>query len=338
MINYPVTYQRNFKNDFPKVQNETESLWERCKKYALAALPLFSLYRPFRGPLSLAMSSVRSVTHATQMIEDCKQGHWKEGSLHFLQSTLAIAAVAFFFFNPVYCFLISSVGDILTNLRNLVTSIQTKNIQGILETLAFLCLDILLIVSICYGAIEITVACMILQIALDMYGTASNVYQGNYFEAVCQCILGIFHIRQAIPQIKLLQWTLEHNPVLTAELKQDEKGFVYLDIPDEYLYSLYETFGDDASQIPPYFGKGRAGAHVSVVLIEELKARGCNLQDIGKKFSFRIAHVDRVGDGIDIVALSSPELEDWRVRNGFAPKIHGHDFHITFGVIPFVKK
>ena len=41
-------------------------------------------------------------------------------------------------------------------------------------------------------------------------------------------MLGAGHMHQAIPQLKVLHWKSTHKPTLTAELKQDENGFVYV--------------------------------------------------------------------------------------------------------------
>jgi len=346
MINYPVTYHRDFRNDFPYLKtkppittNSPQGLWQKCQKCALAALPLLSLHRPFRGPLSCAMSSLRSVMHTTQMIENLKRGNIKESFFQFIHVSLATAAVGLFFFNPIFCFFFSSVSDLIINCRNLIESIKTLNAQEAIEALAFMALDLLFLISFCYGSIEITVACMILQIILDFYMSAEHFKKGNYFEAACQAILGGGHVSQAIPQLKVLQWKWKYNPILTAELKQDERGFAYLDIPDEYVDSLFELFGDKQAELPPYFGKGRAGAHVSVILIEELGAHGLKMEDIGKKFTFRIVNMDSVKpDGwkgvnkVYFLTLSCPEIESLRVRHGLPPKINHHDFHLTFGI------
>ena len=135
----------------------------------------------------------------------------------------------------------------------------------ILEKLAFITLDLLFIASICHGAIEVTVAFMLLQVVLDLYLSYKHVEKGEYIEGACAAILGGAHFYKAIPQAKLLRWTYQHGgSEFTAELKQDAKGFVYLDVPDEYVHELFEILGETGETLPPYFGKGRAGAHIVV--------------------------------------------------------------------------
>src|SRR5579862_5241296 len=343
MINYPIIYHRNYQNDFPsenRQSGEGLSLRDKSQKVALALLPLLSIHRPFRGPLSLGLSGLRSVTYIHQMIEDFKQGNIREGSFHLLHASLAVSAVVLFFFNPVLSFLSSSVSDVIINFRNFVENGKEGHYREMAEALAFMVLDLLFISSFCYGAIEITVACMILQIILDFYVSAEHFKKGDYLEGACQAILAGVHMHQAIPQLKVLRWKWTHDPVLTAELKQDKRGFVYLDIPDENLNSLLELCGDNRAELPPYFGKGRAGAHVSVILSQEMLGRnGLKIEDIGKKFTFRIVNMDAVKpDGwkgvgkVHFLTLSCPQLESMRVRYGFSPKIDNHDFHLTFGI------
>ena len=198
-------------------------------------------------------------------------------------------------------------------------------------------LDLLFVASFCYGAIEITVACMLLQIGVGCYLSLRHFQEGNYLEGMCQAVLTGSHIYQAIPQIKLLQWTRAHGSSFKAELKQDKRGFVYLDMPDEALHSLFEHFKKDNMREPPYFHKGMAGAHVSVILAEEVRERGgIPIDAIGKEFIFQISHFDVVKPSstknVYILSGLSSELDATRMRHGFSPRIHGHDFHFTFAL------
>ncbi len=340
MINFPAVFQRNFKNDFsPLDPTRRGKFVEQAKRVALAVLPLFSLHKSCRGPLSLAMSGVRTVTHLSQMTEACSQREIKKFSFHFLHVALSTASVCLFFFNPVYCFLSSSVSDLLIAAQTCVQALQEGDHKKALKSLFHVSLNLLFLAAICYGAIEITVACMLVQIALDLYDSAKHFKVGNYLEGGCQLLLGAGRLYQLTPQLKLLHWKMVHNPTLTGELKQAKNGFVYLDIPDEQLHSLFELYKSQGMELPPYFGKGMAGAHISAILSEEMAKSGITINDIGKKFTFRIANVDSVQpDGwkgvnkVHFLTLSCPELESMRMRNGFSPKIQDHDFHLTFAI------
>jgi hypothetical protein len=95
MINHPVTFHRNYNNDFPDSrEKQPKSIYERCQSIAIAALPLLALYRPLRGPLTAGLSCIRMATHAQQMVAHFKQGHFNETAFHFLHTTLAIGTLA----------------------------------------------------------------------------------------------------------------------------------------------------------------------------------------------------------------------------------------------------
>lgn len=336
MINHPVTYQRDFQNDFSSANLPcTGDLSEKCQRVALAALPLLSLHRPFRGPLSLAMSGLRAVTHIAEMIQRLQREETSEACFALLHASLAASAVGLFFFNPVFSFLASSVSDLIVHCRSFIEHAREGDVLKILQDLAFMAADALFLASLCFGSIEITVACMVLQMALDFVLSAKHFINGNYLEGVCQATMAGAHFYRAIPQMRLLQWKWQHNPVLTAELKRSG-DFVYLDIPDEYVRTLFELC-EGRAELPPYFGPGMAGAHVSVMTGDEPIPR--EISDLGKRFSFSIVNMDSVKpDGwkgvnkVYFLTLSCPELEEVRIRHGLSPRMHGHDFHLTFGI------
>ncbi len=334
MINFPVAYNRDFRNDFPL--QLPGNLSEKCQKAVLATLPLLSLCRPLRGPLSLGMGLFRSMTHIKQTIDFYSQGNTIETAFHSLHAGLATASIGLFFFNPVLCFLTSSLSDFLIHSRSFFQETKEGHFLAAAESLGLMILDLLFIASFCYGTIEITIACMLLQIGVGCYPSLRHFQKGNYLEGACQMALTAVRIRQAIPQIRLFQWTRVHGSSFEIELKQDKKGFVYLDMPDEVLHSLFEYFKEPGMREPPYFKKGMAGAHVSVILPQERKGP---VDAIGKKFTFQISHLDTVTPhdykGIKKVYFLSGlnrALDALRVRHALLPRINGHDWHFTFGL------
>jgi hypothetical protein len=334
MISHPIIYVRDFQNDVPR---PVEKPYARA---LLAALPLLALYRPLRNPLSCGMSLLRSATHFHESVQLFEKGKNREAIFQLVDTGLAVAAVGLFFFHPVLSLLATSSADMFIHLRTLFIAVREAQWEKGMETLAWLFLDALFIVSICHGSIEITVACMLLQIALDFYLLRGHFLKGDFLQGISQLILATVHLQQVAPQIKVLKWKWVVQPECVAELKQAKNGFIYLDIPDEYLSSLIELCDDPNVKLPPYFGSGKAGAHVSVILSDEMHSRpGFTLPEIGKKFSFRITHMEALKpddwNGVDKVyflALSSPELEALRSRHHFSSKIMDHDFHLTFGI------
>lgn len=360
MINHPITFHRNFQFDLsfkqklsenePELGELSESTWafpsfeevvEKGKRVAVATLPVIAAYcHSARGPLSCVMSCIRVISHADLVWTYGKNREFHLAAFHAMHVALAVCALVLFFFNPVLCFLCSSISDLILNLNDLVQYALEKDVQGALQSLAFIVLDLLFLTSFMFGTIEMVVACLILQTILALYICIKAALNGEYLESLCSLALAGAHVQQLVPQTKLLHWKNTRHPVCTAEIKQDARGFVYLDIPDEYLGELLAMTGDPKAELPPYFGKDRAGAHISVIAADE-GGRPLTLrpQDVGKKVSFQIVHVDAVKpDGwkgmkkVHFVTVRSPELQDFRTQYGLSPKLDGHDFHITFGV------
>ena len=88
MINYPITYHPGSFTDLLPIKETGEQTWSKVKRVALAAIPLIGLHRPFRGPLSGAMSAVRCLTHANEFISCLKQADNPKALVHFLHTVM----------------------------------------------------------------------------------------------------------------------------------------------------------------------------------------------------------------------------------------------------------
>lgn len=340
MINHPIIYHRNFRPDLFNIF-EIGKITEPYRKKILALLPIIALHERFRRPLSLGMTSLRTVGQISQLTKQIKDRNGKEGVYSLLQVSLGTASIGLFFFNPIFSQLATSTSDLICNSRAFIERVKAGDKQKACESLSALALDTLYLASFCYGSIQITVACMVLQVGTSMIQVGQHFKEGSYFEGICQAIVAGNQVKQAIPQVKLLQWVWKHQPILSAELKQDKNGFTYLDIPDEYVRSLFKHYENDQAKLPPYFGPKRAGAHVSVISSNEMKMKpGLKIEELGKTFDFRIANVCSLKpqgwNGVNKVyflTLSCFQAESMRSRYGFSPKIsEDHDFHLTFAI------
>lgn len=337
MINYPVIYRRDFRHDFPPLPEvEDDGLRSKCQRAAFAMLPLLGLYRPFRSPLSIGMSCMRAATQA-QCARDAADP--KIGLGHAFQTGLAVVNGIGYFIAPTLAFACSSMTDLALNSLTMIKEARVGKGKEALEAFAYAATDALFVAALLYGSIYLTVAAMAQQIALECYKSGQYFRQGNYIEGIGQAILAGAHIKLAIPQMQVLQWQIKHDPVFTAELKQNDAGFVYLDIPDEYVRTLFENCAEAGAELPPYFGPGMAGAHISVIMSGEMK-KGMQIADIGKKFQFRIVHTDTVkpagwqsAKSVQFLTIECPELEWVRKRHNLSSRIGGdHDFHLTYAV------
>ncbi|MCB1181113.1 MAG: hypothetical protein KDK55_03715 [Chlamydiia bacterium] len=136
------------------------------------------------------------------------------------------------------------------------------------------------------GHIEILTICMLLQIAFKLHKAIVEFRKGNYLEGTCHLITSVLTLSQVVPQMRVIDWKWRTHPPLKGELCRDERGFIYLKVKDEIIFELNKIFGNNS--LPPYFGEGKHGAHVTVIPVGEL-GKDVPISEIGKTIKFNIA-------------------------------------------------
>ncbi len=329
-INYPILYQRDYSRDIPQpIPDDTSCNWSQK---AIAALPLLALHRSCRVPLSMALSGARVITQMKATLQAVERKDITQAVYQLFHSCLTTAAFGLLFFHPVLSYTVTSFSDLVNHMDELKTFICTGDTWSACNAFSKGMLEGLFLASILYGSIEIIVLCATIQIMLELHNSGKHFKNGDYFEGFCQGILAAAHLKQAIPQYKLLQWKYETAPLLEGILRRNDQGFVYLDIPDEQIFSLLKYCGKKGIEPPPYFKKGMAGGHISVIVVREKTGQ---IAKLGQKFSFRVSHADSFDLGtkkVHLVAVACPELEQVRLEQGLSRRLGGdHDFHITYG-------
>lgn len=343
MISSPVYYYRQYEHDIPAPPCQPQKL-SRVQSVLTAALPILSFIPPVRTPLSVGLGALRNVTHLQSILEGIQKKDFSKISIGSVQLLLSLSALALVitalvtpYFNPSVGLLLSGIDDMIGNSVELVKGVKSKNKKQTIESISNLASSMLYIAFISFGHIEILATCMLLQIAFKLHKAIDEFRKGNYIEGACHLITSALTLSQAIPQMRVIDWKWRTHPNLEGELCRDERGFVYLKMKDEIIFELNKIFGD--SSLPPYFGGGKHGAHVTVIPVGEL-GKDVPISEIGKTIKFNIAFYDSLKpDGwkgvneVSFLSLSAPELDSLRNQYGLTPKIHGsHDFHITFGV------
>ena len=131
--------------------------------------------------------------------------------------------------------------------------------------------------------------------------------------------------------------TLDHFGVL----KQKPNGYLYLDVPNEYISELLPLIEAPGRITPPqhYTSKKGIGAHISVMYEnEQIDNEIWEIGELGETYSFTIKELRTVKINRNnktkklwLIALDSPQLESLRKDYGLPNRIKGHDFHITLG-------
>ncbi len=132
------------------------------------------------------------------------------------------------------------------------------------------------------------------------------------------------YIRQAFPQQGIL--------------KQDQEGFVYLELPDNLITEIFPLLHDRESEMIPLYYLEPSPAHVPVILPHEWnQKKGWGpLKEHHLSFSFEMTQLSWIKpkrwpgvERVYFLNLKSPELEKLRERYLLPALIRGHEFHIA---------
>lgn len=330
-INYPIFYQRDYSGDIPQPITSVIS-WKWSQK-AITALPLLALRRSFRAPLSMVLSGTRVITQIKATLQAIERKDITQATYKFFHSCLSAVAFGFLFFRPALSYTAISFSDLINHMSELKTFVCIGDVRSACNAFSKGSLDGLFLASILYGSIEITAVYATIQIMLELYNSGKHFKKGDYFEGFCQGILAAAYLKQGFSQYKLFQWKYETDPLLEGTLRRNDQGFVYLDIPDEQIFSLLKYCGKMGVEPPPYFKEGMAGGHITVIAATEKTGQ---IAQLGQKFPFRISHADTIDVGANkfhLVTVACPKLEQVRLEQGLSRRLGGdHDFHITYGI------
>ncbi len=135
---------------------------------------------------------------------------------------------------------------------------------------------------------------------------------------------------------QVLHYVKECLP-LCGTLKETSKGFVYVDVSDDYIHKLLPFIQSEGFESPPYFGPGLVGAHITFMSCEETAKYHLDyLEECEERIHFdpegcEILHPpswDEI-DEVYIITVKAPRLNQIRGKYGL-PKIH-FEYHITIG-------
>ncbi len=340
MISNPPIYYRQYANDVPRSTNNGNE--DQAKRICAAVLPLLSFISALRTPLSLGMGICRNINHIQEIMAAIKTGKYIEVGIRSIQLALSLTALALVvtalatpYLNPSFSFVALGADDLISNLVEIVRAVHSDNVKSLVENSTQIITTILFVSFLYSGHIEILITLMSIQVIASSGKAIEEFSKGHVIEGICHVAFAILTVNQMIPQMKVLKWKWMKNPVVEGIICRDQRGFVYVKVKDEYIYDLNALFADSGS-IPPYFGKGGHGAHITIIHAGGLPAN-IPMSEIGKSVKFTISYHDRLttatGSTVSFLGVSCPELAGLRSKYGLTPKEGGnHDFHITFGM------
>ncbi|MFZ0564627.1 MAG: hypothetical protein WAM28_00290 [Chlamydiales bacterium] len=124
-------------------------------------------------------------------------------------------------------------------------------------------------------------------------------------------------------------------------LKEKRNGYLYLDLPNEYISELLPLINCPGQMIPPphFESKQGIGAHISVIDTDErIKHDIWEIDEIGQTFNFEIKEVRstkikwrKITKKIWVLTFNSPQLEELRESYGLSSTPKGYDFYLLIG-------
>ena len=131
----------------------------------------------------------------------------------------------------------------------------------------------------------------------------------------------------------------KEDMVHEGPLRKTNEGFVYVKVPNSYIFETLKLLDSTTIEHPAYFGKSMVGAHITVIDKTESQGKKLKLPPMGTIIPFEImqfSSVDITNDygtkRVYMFTVDAAELEKIRLDNGLPPKARGLDFHITVGV------
>ncbi|NGX32634.1 MAG: hypothetical protein K1060chlam4_00684 [Candidatus Anoxychlamydiales bacterium] len=339
MISNPVYYYRQFENDINHFLDN--SYIQKTKKIFSVAFPFISLYRPIGKPLTIGLSTLRGATHIPSIFYFAYNKKYKEASFSFFNSFMGVIAVSAAIFNNAKGMAVSSFHDVLINFRDLFNSIKKREYKHLCDNSFNALNNSLFLAMLIFGNIELAVLSLTFQIAFELYKSFDEFKENNYIESFSHLVMSAIRAYQLKPQAKLAHWKWTTDVKFEGTIRQAKNGFIYLDIDDDFIYEINKLFKENNMKVPPYFGKNRTGAHISIISADEAKKYNLyNIEDLGKKITFDISYFTNLKpsgfkgvDNLSFVGINSSQLEKTRQKHSLSAKMHGsHDFHITTGV------
>ncbi len=121
-------------------------------------------------------------------------------------------------------------------------------------------------------------------------------------------------------------------------LKQDSEGFIYLELPDEFITDLFPLIHDRECEAVPLYQIEPSPAHIPVVLPHEWsqKKGWGEIKEMDESFSFEVKGLNSLRpkrwpgvDKVYFLEIISPSLERLRERLLLPSLIRGHPFHVA---------
>ncbi len=199
---HPPYSHREYSND---IDPRHETPLDIFRRVTLVTLPFLSLYRPMSLPISLGMGAARVYTSGNQLISGIQGGDWKRILFDFVQTTIAVVALASAIFGHPIGMILTTSQDIIFELSNLVESLQKGDVVASLVSLIKILNNALYLALICRGGLELSIVSFSMQAITLVILSIDEFKKGHILEGCGNLLMGAVRVNQACSHFKLLQ-------------------------------------------------------------------------------------------------------------------------------------
>lgn len=163
----------------------------------------------------------------------------------------------------------------------------------------------------------------------------------NLFIYLLICLISLAHQSHLLGRSMYSEQVLNYIMASLPKhgiLRRDPQGLVYVKIDNNYIHKLIEFIKGEGFKVPPYFGEGLHGAHITVVSPEETIYHAIGeISECGQVVRFQpkncmIVHPPtwKAGEKAFLITVDSPEMD--KLREKYRLPKNTYDFHITIGI------
>lgn len=184
-----IPYYRDFGNDFPKETKEERTTSDRVIRITQAALPIFSMHRPFQVIVAFAGNSLRTITSILESIE-------APTFITVAKTVTAVVAFLLTFTVPVLGIMATTAEDIAIYLGSLYEAAQTEDYKKALESCAQMIIGVLYLALFFSPGIELLVIGLSVQILMGFYRGVEEFKKGYFIEGSAHFLLAALRMQQ----------------------------------------------------------------------------------------------------------------------------------------------
>ena len=210
----PQYYHREYRNDLPRVEarvqpsvqgSDQDSWVNTAQRVGMTALPFLSLCKPLSLPISLGMGAARTYTCASVLFTTIQSGDAGQIAYQFIQTTVAVIALAGTLFAHPTGMLITTGHDLIVAIAQLAEHLQKQEYQQAMECCFSIINNVLYFSLFLHGGLELSIASLTVQILLGIYTSRAEFMKGNYIEAAGHLGMSLFRGQQLREQVQMLQ-------------------------------------------------------------------------------------------------------------------------------------